>query len=151
MIFDTIENYTLYKNLSPHFAEALGTLKYIESKKEGRYDIDGDNIYCLVQRYKTKTPVDKLEAHRKYIDIQFLAQGSERIGCAPINHLKPHTPYNEEEDVEFFLADSNTTFLNMTKGSFAIFWPTDAHMPGSQVSGTEEVLKIVFKIRIKNA
>lgn len=150
MVFDTIENYKLYTKLSPQIAKALKLAAEtdFENIPDGRYAVDSDRLYYIVQRYKTRPLAEKIETHRKYIDIQFITQGSERIGWAPTNQLKPYTPYNEEKDVEFFHAEKDTTLLNITAGSFAIFWPTDAHMPGCQVSRPEKVLKIVFKIRI---
>jgi YhcH/YjgK/YiaL family protein len=150
MILDTIANADTYKNISPHIARTFKFLRAfdITGKGDGRYDIDGNNIFCIVQRYKTKPPTDKLEVHRKYIDIQFLAKGAEQIGYAPAGRLKQAAAYNEEKDVGFFYADGDTTFLNMTEGDFVIFWPSDAHMPGCQVNESQEVIKVVFKIRI---
>jgi YhcH/YjgK/YiaL family protein len=150
MIFDTIENYKLYTKLSPQIAKALKLAAEtdFENMPDGKYPVDSDKLYYLVQRYQTKSPAEKLEAHKKYIDIQFIAQGTEQIGCAATNYLSLHTPYSEEKDVEFYHADNRKTLLNMTKGDFVIFWPTDAHMPGYQVNKPEDVLKIVFKIRV---
>ncbi|MCX5633628.1 MAG: YhcH/YjgK/YiaL family protein [Phycisphaerae bacterium] len=150
MVLDIIKNYTHYEKMSPLIARALKIAAQTDFEKlqDGKYEVDSDKLFYIVQRYKTKPATDKIEAHRKYIDIQLIVKGSEQIGYEPIYQLKTHTPYNEEKEVEFFFADGNITFLNMTKGSFAIFWPSDAHMPGCQMNESQEVLKIVFKIRI---
>ncbi len=61
-------------------------LKYIENTdlnalENGRYEIDGDNIYAIVQDYQTKSQSEgKWEAHKKYIDIQCVIKGKEKIG-----------------------------------------------------------------------
>jgi len=150
MIFDTIGNYKLYSKLSPQIAGALKIAAQTDFEKisDGKYEVDSDKLFYIVQRYITKPPVGKIEAHRKYIDIQLLVKGAEQIGYGPTNQLKIHTPYSEEKDVEFFFADGDVTFLNMTKGSFAIFWPSDAHMPGCQTNKPQDVIKVVFKIRV---
>lgn len=150
MVFDKLENYKLYGNLSAPIAKALMLAAQTDFEKiaDGKYPIDSDRLYYIVQRYKTAPLMDKIEAHRKYIDIQLLAKGRERIGYTNIEGLKQAVEYSDEKDVEFFLAHKDITFLNMTEGTFAIFWPHDAHMPGRQINKTEDVLKIVFKIRI---
>ena len=149
MIFDTIKNRKLYSKLSPLIGKALKIAAEtdFEKLKNGKYEVDSDKLFYIVQRYKTKLSMKKIEAHRKYIDVQFLVKGTERIGYSAADKLKLHTPYDEKKDVGFFYA-VNTTFLNMTKGDFTIFWPSDAHMPGCQVYKPQEVIKVVFKVKV---
>lgn len=149
MIFDTIENCELYKDVSPAIGKALEALKTFDLEgKDGRYDIDGENIFFIVQRYKSRPKQEKLEAHKNYIDIQYIDSGSEQIGYRCAKGLKPSVAYDKEKDVQFFADSDETIFLNMTKGSFAIFWPDDAHMPGCQIDGPEDILKVVIKIKV---
>lgn len=150
MIFDTIGNYKLYSNVSPQIAAALKIAAETDFEKmqDGKYEVDSDKLYYMVQRYKTKPIYEKIEAHKKYIDLQLLVKGNEQIGYAAAKGLKVQTPYDEQKEVEFFNVPQNTTFLKMQKGDFAIFWPSDAHMPGCQMEKCEEVTKVVFKIRM---
>jgi YhcH/YjgK/YiaL family protein len=150
VILDIIKNYKHYEKMSPLIVRALQIAAQTDFEKlqDGKYEVDSDKLFYIVQRYKTKPPSDKIEAHRKYIDIQFLVKGSERIGYMPANDLKQAVEYNPEKEVEFFQAPKNITFLNMTKGYFAIFCPSDAHMPGCQVYKPDEVLKVVFKVKV---
>ena len=89
MIVDKIENARLYTQLSKPIAKALEALKEqnLSELADGRHDIDGDNIFLLSQRYETK-PFEqgKLEAHRKYIDVQFVAAGREILAYAPLDN-----------------------------------------------------------------
>jgi beta-galactosidase beta subunit len=89
MILDTIDNTRLYVGLHARFAKALEVLtdKTLSQKEDGKYAVDGDNIYYTIQRYTTK-PLNegKLEAHRKYIDIQFLLSGVELLGYTPLKN-----------------------------------------------------------------
>jgi YhcH/YjgK/YiaL family protein len=150
MVFDKLKNYKLYGNLSAPIAKALALAAETDFAEiaDGKYPLDSDRLYYMVQRYKTAPLLDKIEAHRKYIDIQLLAKGTERIGYIDSKGLKQAVEYSDEKDVEFFLVPKDITFLNMSQGAFAIFWPHDAHMPGRQIDKTQDVLKIVFKIRI---
>jgi biofilm protein TabA len=150
MVFDKLKNYKLYTGLSAPIARALTMAAETDFAEiaDGKYQLDSDGLYYIVQRYKTAPLLDKIEAHRKYIDIQLIAKGNERIGYADRDGLTQAVEYSDEKDIEFFLAPKDITFLNMSQGSFAIFWPHDAHMPGRQINKSEEVLKIVFKIRI---
>lgn len=151
MIIDKIKNAKTYINLSPRLTTALEFLAKADfSKKEnGRYDIDGDNIYYLVQRYATK-PIEegRLEAHKKYIDIQFVAQGEENMGyCTVYDGLAIETPYNMEKDVMFYKRPDKLSFVGLYKGMFSVLFPDDAHMPQRQIKGPSEVLKVVVKVK----
>jgi biofilm protein TabA len=150
MILDIIENYKHYEKMSPLIVKALQIAAQTDFEKlqDGKYEVDSDKLFYIVQRYKTKPPSDKIEAHRKYIDIQLLVKGSERIGYAPANGLKQAVEYDPEKEVEFFSIGKDITFLNMTEGYFAIFCPSDAHMPCCQMNEPQEVIKVVFKVKV---
>jgi YhcH/YjgK/YiaL family protein len=157
MIVDKIENSKLYAGLSARLAKALEVLQkeYFSKKADGRYDIDGSNLYYLVQRYQTK-PADqcKLEAHKDYIDIQFVSAGEEILAYTPIDNLEIATPYNKEKDIIFYKTPANISSINLTAGIFCVLFPDDAHMPKCQLkspsnlSAGADVLKIVVKVKI---
>ena len=105
MILDSIKNAGTYKSLSPLIAKSLEALERLDFSDipDGKYEIDGDKIFYMVQRYTTKPFETALpEAHEKYIDVQFVVSGSEVIGYCPIDGLEVQTPYNAEKDVVFF-------------------------------------------------
>ena len=60
-------------------------------------------FFYSVQSYDTK-PVDecKLESHRKYIDIQVMVSGEERMDVVDISKLTIQENYNEDKDVMFW-------------------------------------------------
>jgi YhcH/YjgK/YiaL family protein len=150
MVFDSIKNYKLYTNLSPRIAQALKIAAETDFTKveAGKYFVDGENLFYIVQSYKTAPPLQKIEAHRKYIDIQFMVKGAEKIGVDSIKGLEVVDPYVEEKDIEFLSLGKNLTYLTVRQGYFAIFWPTDAHMPGRQIDKPQDVLKVVFKVKV---
>jgi YhcH/YjgK/YiaL family protein len=149
MIADTLNNASQYMNLSHGIAAALNFLKTQDLKNLslGRHDIDGDNCFALVQVYDTKpTNQGKWEAHRKYLDVQFVVDGAERMGYAPVTTLAITNEYDPSLDVAFFQGEGD--FLTIQAGSFAIFAPQDAHMPQMAVCQPQSVRKIVVKVRV---
>lgn len=151
MIVDRLENAELYEAVYSKLTRGLELLndKSLASKPDGRYQAEGDEIYYIVQRYATR-PVDqgRLEAHQKYIDIQFVASGQEFFGYAPLKGLKEKDPYDDEKDVAFFQVPQNIAMTKLTAGMFAVFFPQDVHMPCLQVAGQENVTKIVVKVKV---
>jgi len=147
MIIDYIANYRNYENLGIKISLALKHISDtdFESKEPGRYNIDGDDMFVGLNDYNTKDAAEcRLEAHRKYIDVQFVAKGSELMGYAPLADQMVTDEYNDKKDVEFFEADPS--FVRFDKGMFAIFFPQDLHMPGT--GDGEPVRKVVVKVRI---
>jgi YhcH/YjgK/YiaL family protein len=149
MIIDRIENSGLYLNLGNRIAKAL---KYLNSTdlsgiKPGRYEVEDDNIYAIVNEYKTKDAKDcVLEAHRKFIDIQYIYSGVELAGVTSLINQIPVEEYDETRDCVFF--NEETSFVKMTAGMFAVFFPGDLHMPGVKADSISEVKKVVIKVRI---
>ena len=151
MILDTIDNTRLYLGLHAGFAKAFEILKdkTLAQKEDGKYLVDGEKIYYTIQRYTTK-PLNegKLEAHRKYIDIQFLLEGQELLGYAPLKGLTTAEEYNPQKDIAFFNTPKEITKVKLEPGLFCILFPDDAHLPCLQLAGPTEVRKVVIKIRL---
>lgn len=149
MIFDSLENAEIYYGLGEKFQKAFEFLKTtdLENLPLEKIRIDGDDIFAIPQKYSTKEESEgKWEAHRKYIDIQYLVSGSENIGFVLVDYLEELEPYDDEKDVEFFSGEGD--YVQVHDGEFAVFFPDDAHKPGLKIESTEEVFKIVFKIKV---
>jgi biofilm protein TabA len=151
MIVDKIENAHLYTPLNDQLAKAFEILtdKALSQKADGRYEVDGDKLYYIVQHYATK-PVEecKLEAHKKYIDVQFIVSGQEIVYYTTVNGLKIETPYDQTKDVAFYKVPADITAVNLTQGMFCILFPQDAHIPCCRVNGLSNVHKVVVKVRM---
>lgn len=153
MVIDKLENAYLYAGLSAKIEKGLGVLKdkKLSTKKDGRYDINGDNFYYIIQRYTTKSIKEgRLEAHKKYIDIQFAASGEELIGHSFPDQLNIQEPYDEAKDVVFYEVPEKINTVKLSKGMFCILFPQDGHMPCCQLAGPCEVLKVVVKVKIND-
>jgi YhcH/YjgK/YiaL family protein len=116
-----------------------------------RVEIDGKAVYALVQAYET-IPAGaevKLEAHKRYIDIQYIVSGEEMMGWADVRALRQPTAYNPDKDVfHGLLAASEMTPVQVRAGQAAVFYPEDAHAPKLAVSTPTAVRKIVVKVQV---
>lgn len=153
MIKDRIENAQSYERLGPGIARAIEFLRSTDFSQltAGKHDIDGQRVFAMVQRYVPK-PIDQAgyEAHHRYIDVQYIADGSERMGCTPLSaDLKVAKPYDPHTDLVFYATQGD--LLVFHKGDFAIFTPKDVHAPGLQLASGEpaEVVKVVVKVRVE--
>lgn len=114
---------------------------------DGRYEIDGDRVYALVQRYSTQEAAEpRFEAHRKFIDVQYLAEGAEVIGWAPLEAVAVGEPYDELSDVLFGRARGGWTPVRLEAGMLAVLWPADAHAPRLAAGAPGPVAKVVVKV-----
>lgn len=151
MILDRLESWNLYFREGTRIARAFQFLQdeFDPTSPDGRIDIDGDRIYALVQGYETR-PMGKcrFEAHRRYLDIQYVFEGSEAMGWTAREHMIVEEDYDEEKDVEFFEQPLRFTSLEVHTGQFAFFHPGDAHEPGIRLGDTRNVRKVVVKIRL---
>lgn len=147
MIFDTLENINNYKGIGRVYT-ALKFLAETDFSKIdlGRYELDGDNIFYMVQKYDTDPDKTVAEAHEKYIDIQFMLSGEEIIGVAPICAQKTLTEAKPENDVWFY--ECKTEALTLFAGSYMVLYPNDLHCPGVATKGTAaECRKVVVKVK----
>lgn len=147
MIKDRLENAELYYNLSDRIKEGFLWLKKqdFDNLKTGRYYINSDEIYANVDEYETKQDAD-YEAHRKYIDIQFMINGEEYIAVTDISNCVQSIDYNEEKDIAFYKADNS--FQTLKSGEFLILYPHDAHKPCISINNARHCKKVVVKILI---
>jgi biofilm protein TabA len=148
MIFDLLANHTRYTGLGPNLAAAFDFLANtnLAALKPGRIDLKGEALYVLVQEYTTKPAEQGLwEAHRRYIDVQYILSGHERMGFAQLSTMQLGD-YVPERDFQPMSGSGHT--LDVFPGAFVIFHPQDAHMPGLAVNIPEPVKKIVVKVGI---
>ena len=114
-----------------------------DETENGRYDLSDGAYYAVSLSEKSAAEGRTFEAHRRYIDIQCVLSGDERIDCADLSHLSPTTAYNEEKDLAMYAGVGSSLMLR--KGDFAVFFPDDAHLP---CIGEGKVKKVVIKIPV---
>lgn len=149
MICDNLENLSKYSEISKKTADFLISLN--AETPAGHYEID-EYIYANVDIYDTKLAENcRFEAHKKYIDIQMLLDGSERLDCISPAALKINESYNEEKDIMFFENPENlpdASFI-LKPERFVMIYPHEAHRPQMALEGVpQKVKKAVVKIHV---
>lgn len=149
MIIDRINNASLYYTIHPKFKEAFEYIASIDTATipAGRYEIDGTAMYVLVQEYNTKLKeAGKWEAHRRYIDLQYVEQGAEGMGYANIHDLQQGEYILEKDFLPLFGEGEQ---IALKRGYFVLLFPEDAHMPSMALGVSKPVRKIVIKIAVE--
>ena len=115
---------------------------------EGKHILDGDNLYISLSEAPTKDfEATRWEAHKKYIDIQYVIKGKEKMGVVDVSRITPTEPFNETKDVGFYTAPENeATYYEANPGAYLIFFPGDAHRPCIKTGGCDVTRKLVVKI-----
>ncbi len=147
MILARLEQAERYLALHPDFPAAIAFLRSqpLADLPLGRIEIAG-TMYAMVSRSPARQRSEaRLEAHHKFIDIQFVISGVEEMGWKARGRCqRPHDQYDAEKDIEFF-ADPPDSYVTVHPGEFVIFFPDDAHAP---LIGSGEIHKIVIKVPI---
>ncbi len=116
--------------------------------EEGKIKIEGQNVFYAVAQYTTKNREDaEFEAHKSYIDIQYVIKGEELIGVCQAEELPVSKPYNSQKDIVFY-NHKGGDFHKADPSDFFIFFPEEAHCPAVKLSANSEVKKLVVKIKI---
>lgn len=120
----------------------------LTERDNGRYDLEGNKMFALVQEVDTVDKHDRLpESHREYVDVQFLVAGTEKI---VVSRRTPELPLSEDrfeqEDVSFYSQTNIESDIVLTPGMFVMLFPADVHRPGCSVAGGERIRKVVIKV-----
>ncbi|WP_330983679.1 MULTISPECIES: YhcH/YjgK/YiaL family protein [Enterobacterales] len=118
--------------------------------KPGVVEIEGKTIYAQILDLHTRPWAEnRPEVHRRYLDIQFLAWGEEQIGVAidTGNNIISESLL-AERDILFYQQAENESMIEMTPGSYAIFFPQDVHRPACHKYKTTAIRKIVVKVAV---
>lgn len=146
MVYDNIKNIELYRGLSEDIYAGLKFLSSVDSSIGNGVHMISENVKAIVSEYETK-PVNPngFEAHREYLDIQYLISGNEIIKCKPIEGLCVTKEYDAENDY-LLLSDkvNNTLDCLLGDGYFTLLYPDDAHEPQLCVGNPMKVKKIVI-------
>jgi YhcH/YjgK/YiaL family protein len=152
MITSTLSQLHWYKIISPNFEKAIQYVLATDfsSLETGKYPIDGDTVFAIVNEYTTR-PLSECdpESHRDYADIQIMISGAERFGWLPLTDQIPSIPYDPERDVAFYsLAEEDLNYITVKAGQFILFFPTDIHQPEVFVRQPDLVKKVVVKVAV---
>lgn len=121
----------------------------LEDLEIGKHLIDGDNIFALVQSYSTReSNLCRFESHERYIDIQFIVSGIEKMSWIPIDKLVVAEDDLSKSDKLLYSDSSIGNEFIVHQGQFVVFYPEDGHKACIKVDESNLVKKIVLKVRI---
>lgn len=139
------------QSLSDRIQEGLQIIEGLdlENIALGKYVVN-ENFYYVIQEYETKEVYEsRFEAHKNYVDIQYIVSGKESIGIAPTAELVVEQAYDSETDVMFLAAPEQSALAALSAGGYVILYPQDAHRPGVKVGEkSAKVRKVVGKVRV---
>ena len=151
MIIDSIRNAKKYYAVHPSFEKAFRALSEIdESTPDEKITVDGDNVFINLSAYTNKNVNDCLfESHKKYIDIQFVIDGSEIIDVCDTDTLKATDDRLDTDDIAFYENTDDFSRAHLTEGLFVVLFPGEAHRPcvapdGKGVKVRKAVAKIIY-------
>ena len=153
MIYGRLDNIGIEEGLYPEpIRRGLAYLREtdLSALPVGVHHIDGDSLIARVAEYETEPEADRRpERHERYIDIQCVAFGEERIGLSRMSDTGAvYEDRRETDDYVLYESTENETFVTLTAGMFAVCFPWDVHRPNcATANGTTTVKKIVMKVR----
>ena len=151
MIFDTLKNIGCYRGLSANFDRAIDLLLTADfsAQPAGRYEIDGDNVFYMIQEPALKEEDEALyEVHARYADIQLALTDGETILALPKDAVEAWQDFDSDKDIGFSANSEPGIPLEMNAGCFAIFFPQDAHMPCLRGGDAKTCRKAVVKVKL---
>jgi len=141
---------TKYDYLSEKFKAGYKWLAEtnIKALEDGKYPILGDDVVASVQSYTTE-PAEKrrFEAHDKYFDIQYIAEGQEYFGICHREGLK-ESEAHPERDLYFFEEPEISGGVILREGDLIVVEPEEAHKPKCAAGAPVHVKKVVIKVKI---
>ena len=152
MIVSDLEHITGQVNMTPAMQTAIDYLWKNRGRElpSGKVEIDGKRVIASIQAYETMVidaPI--MEAHRKYIDVQFIMSGEEVIAWTPLERLTLTQPYDETTDnCRGTVPQKDATPIYLCAGQLAVFYPEDGHAPKLAAGKSVPVNKIVVKVAL---
>lgn len=138
--------------LPPALQKALDYLKNTDfsNVQPGKFAIDGDRLHGMLNEYQSEPKAKRrTEAHRKYIDVQYILSGEELIGYGRmVDGLTVLEDKLAEKDVIHYADVPNESDLLLTPGMYAIFFPWDVHRPNCANGTPGLVRKVVLKVAV---
>lgn len=151
MIIDHLRNAVKYYPVSSYVAKGLLWIEKhkheLATMENGRYEIQGEDVYAIVNSYDTKPAAEcGWEAHKVYCDIHYSVTGEERIAYQHISQMRETQQYNAERDYSLYAGEGN--WVTVREGMFTLLMPEDVHAPGAMTGNEPTFLKkVVIKLR----
>lgn len=150
MITDKLINLKKYSEFAAYADDMLAFAERVEKEnlEDGRYELQGENLFALLQTYVTKNLEDaRMETHKIYSDLQYVVSGAEYIYWSPIDELTVEEDRTPEADLVFYKSEPANGRNLLTAGMFGAYFPQDGHRPSVAAGEPAQIKKIVFKFK----
>ena len=149
MIYDTLEHIDVYEKTHPGLYRGLCVLRDTDFSKlpDGKYQVEGEELFYSLMTYETKPANDTPETHRKYIDIQCVLSGGEDMAVGALEEMEEVVEARPEGDIWLHRGPAPSV-VRLTPGRFAAVWPGDAHAPGIALGEPARCRKAVVKVKV---
>ena len=145
MILCPFKELRRYAAVIPGLEEAIACIESLPNWEVATYPIPNGKV--MVQKGTTKPLEDaQLEAHRKFLDIQYCLEGGEVMGWAPTDSLTPEGDFNEEKDYGMYSGSGIPVIV--PAGYCYVVFPEDGHMPGVHLDEPHDFVKLVIKLKV---
>lgn len=147
MLIEMLERLEQYGPAIAHLEEGLRCLEaHKNDAAPARIDFPGG--FMTLQQGMTKSAEEgDYEAHKTYLDVQVLLEGSETVIWADTATLTETVPYNAETDKVMYTGPGSA--LDIRPGMCYVCWPYDAHKACRHQTQTAEYRKAVIKLMIE--
>lgn len=134
-----------YAPVVPGLEEAVEKINSLKTLEPATYPLENGKFIVM---QGTTGPVEdaKCEAHRSYLDVQYLLKGQEVMGWASLDTLTPEGPFNDADDFGLYTGD--VELLTIPAGYCYVVFPEDAHMPTRHIEVPNDYTKIVVKLKV---
>lgn len=135
--------------IGPRIVTAVGFLRNLDrNTPDGKIEIDGDDVFAIVATVKTEHPDKRFfEAHRDYMDVQYVIDGKQIIEWMPVTAFKEARKYDEDNDLYKYEQNYSGSKIILGDNNYAVFLPEDAHKPLCFIDREEEIKICVVKVR----
>lgn len=148
MIFGNTQNLKEY-SLSDAVLECFQYARDhdLSSYEKGCHEIDGKRLFVNIVEYETTGAENRFwEAHREYLDIHLMLDGTEQIDLNFIENMdiKDYVPKDDFLPME---GPKNSSVI-LSRNDFLICCPSDGHRTAVAAGKPEKIKKAIFKLHI---
>ncbi len=146
MIVCPFKDLARYTAIIPGLEEAVKTIQELTDLEPRVVPLSGGNR-IIIQNYTTRPAADgRPEAHRQFLDVQYILEGEECVGWADVAALTPDGAFDPANDIGFYTG--HTDLVRVGAGYCYVVFPEDAHMPATAVAEPMACKKMIIKLAV---
>ncbi len=135
-----------YAAIIPGLEEAMQVIDRQKTWTPGITQLSGGNRIVASEGITTPAGSKLCEAHRQYLDVQYIVEGEETVGWAPLDSLTLDGEFNEQGDIGMYAGPVD--YMRIGEGYCYVVFPEDAHMPAVHLDSPKNFKKMVLKLKV---